>query len=287
MPTKKAKKPEHDVSLFFNNCTLWKKLIHAAGSVVPELNILIDENGLRGQAYDASKTCYVDLKINAEAIDEFDCMTPSKIGLDLSIFHKVMKIGFPNDRMQLIHDDGSGEIQVKFRSPSGDRHSDFNVSLVEQSLFEGYPEPPNLDLAADFIVEMNSDTLHRIINAYEDMTDSGVEFVVSENTVEMAILDPVDFGGRVVHNISDHDKSKVKVLRKGEEDLHTQTFHLGPWVKYTKGHDLTERVNIWFESRQYAVLEYPLGDTGYLRFYVCPREDDLTQTFSQSQSLTQ
>merc|ERR1719361_253547 len=194
-----------------------------------------------------------------------------------------MKIGFPGDRMEITHEDGSGDVHVSFKSPAGDRQSEFDVALVSQDLFDDYPEPPNLDLRADFIVGMKSDTLNRIINAYEDMTDSGVEFEISEDKVEMAILDPVLFNGRVIHKISENDRNKVNVERKGEEDLHTQTFHLGPWVKYTKGHELTDRVKIYFESRHYAVLEYDFEDLGYLRFYVCPREDDLTQTFSQSQ----
>lgn len=281
--TNRSPEPEHSISLYFNNCSLWKKLVRAAGSVVLDLNFLIDANGLRGQAFDSTKTCYVDLKISPEGIDEFDCLTPSKLGFNMQLFNQVMKIGFPGDRMKLTHDDGSEDIHVTFSSPSGDRQSDFDVTLVHQDEFKDYPEPPNLELDADFIVQMKSDTLHRIINAYEDMTDSGVEFLISENKVEMAILDPVDFNGRVIHKISNSDKNKVKVLKKGDEDLHTQTFHLGPFLKYTKGHDLTDRVNLYFESRNYAVLEYDFGPIGYLRFYVCPREEDLTQTFSLSQ----
>jgi len=225
--SRRANREELDVSLYFSDCSLWKKLIRAAGSVVPELRVIVNAEGLRGQAFDATKTCYVDLKIHPEGIDEFDCLTPSKLGFNMHLFHQVMKIGFPGDRMKLTHNDGDEDVHVTFISPRGDRQSDFNVNLVAEDLFEDYPEPPDLDLEADFIVEMKSDTLHRIINAYENVTDTGVEFIVSEDSVEMAILNPVDFNGRVIHNISNDDKNKVKVLKKGDEDLHTQTFHLG------------------------------------------------------------
>jgi len=282
--SRRANGEEHDVSLYFSDCSLWKKLIRAAGSVVPELRVIVNAEGLRGQAFDATKTCYVDLQLNPDGIDEFDCLTPSQLGFNMHLFHQVMKIGFPGDRMKLTHNDGDEDIHVQFISPRGDRQSDFNVSLVGEDFFEDYPEPPDLDLKADFIVEMKSDTLHRIINAYEDVTDTGLEFIISTDTVEMAILEPVHFNGRVIHNISNDDKNKVKVLKKGDEDLHTQTFHLGPWVKYTKGFELCERVKMYFEDRKYAVLEYDFGDIGYLRFYAAPREDDLTQTFSQSQA---
>lgn len=280
MPSK-SKPAEHDVTLFFNDCSLWKKIVHAAGSVVPELNIRLSEEGLRGQAFDATKTCYVDLKIHPEGIDEFDCLTPSQIALDLHMFHQVMKIGFPKDQMKMTHDDGAENLHITFTSPRGDRQSDFDVSLVDQSLFQDYPEPPNLDINADFIVEMKSEILYKIVRAYEDMTNSGVEFAVSQSKVEMSVIDPIEFNGRVIHNLSDTDNNKTKVIRKGDEDLHTQTFHINPWVKYTRGYELADRVKLYFESRQYAVLEYSFGDIGYLRFYVSPREDDLTQTFTQ------
>jgi len=287
--TRRGPSAEPEVFLHFPDCFLWQQLVTGIKNVILEMNMVVDPSGIRGGGFDETKTNYADFKLNSKAIEEFNCMTPSRIGVNLDILNKVMQVGFKGDQMTMKLNDESATLDLLFQSPQQDRESDFSMSLVNQEQFRDLPPPPNLELSADFIVTMNSDTLHRIINAYAKFSQIGVEFSVSQDSVEMSVTGAQLLSGRVIHKLGDSGSNKVQVVRKGDEDLHTQTFDLKPWVEFTKVHDMNDRVTLYFEGQRYAVVEYNLADVGFLRFYACPKEEVLTQQFSQSlsQSLSQ
>lgn len=281
---------EPEVFLHFPDCYLWQKIVTGVRNVIGEMNIVVDASGVRGGGFDDTRTNYADFKLHSSGIEEFNCMTPSKLGVSLDILHKVMQIGFKGDAMTMKSNEEAGTLDFTFESPQQDRQSNFSMSLVDQSNFENFPAAPNIDLTADFIVTMRSDVLHRIINAYAGFSQLGVEFAVSSDSMEMSVIGGDLVEGRVIHKLGNGEimkENKVHVVRKGDEDLHTQTFDLQPWQKFTRIHDMTDRVTLYFEGMRYAVVEYDLQERGFLRYYACPKEEVLTQQFSQSLSQSQ
>lgn len=120
-------------------------------------------------------------------------------------------------------------------------------------------------------VQMPAEEFQRIVRDLQVLGDSctisctkeGVRFTVSGNIGT----------GNILTRACDSDKDEEKVVIDMEEPVEL-SFALRYLNFFTKATPLSKQVIISMSPEVPVVVEYPIGDMGYVKFYLAPKIDE-------------
>jgi proliferating cell nuclear antigen len=122
-----------------------KTSFDAISSIVDEVQIQTDSEGLRLDALDRSHITFVHLELKSSLFDEYVCDEPEKINVDTEELMKVLKRSKGDDRVYMSLDDGNFIITFE-----GEAKRRFKIRLIDIE-YEA-PSPPNLEYPTEFEV---------------------------------------------------------------------------------------------------------------------------------------
>ncbi|KZX15695.1 DNA polymerase sliding clamp [Methanobrevibacter cuticularis] len=115
-----------------------KTSFDAISSIVDEVQIQTDSEGIRLDALDRSHITFVHLELNAGLFDEYVCDEPEKINIDTDELVKVLKRSKSDDRV--IMSLSEGNLIITFE---GEAKRTFKIRLID--IENESPSPPELD----------------------------------------------------------------------------------------------------------------------------------------------
>ncbi|WP_455645702.1 proliferating cell nuclear antigen (pcna) [Methanosphaera sp.] len=182
--------------LVLSDPSIFKTSFDAISSIVDEVQIEVDSDGLRLNAIDRSHITYVHLELKESLFDIFECDKPIKLNLDTEELMKVLKRSKNDDVMELTVD--AGNLILTFE---GAVKKTFKVKLID--LEYDTPTPPqieypvtigipistlketvtDIEIAADRVAfTINEDNL--ILESVGDFADARVEYLHGEKVSE-------------------------------------------------------------------------------------------------------
>jgi proliferating cell nuclear antigen len=120
-----------------------KTSFDAISSIVDEVQIQTDSDGIRLDALDRSHITFVHLELNADLFDEYVCDEPEKINIDTDELVKVLKRSKSDDRVLMSLDEGN--LIITFE---GEAKRTFKIRLID--IEHEAPSPPELDHPTKF-----------------------------------------------------------------------------------------------------------------------------------------
>jgi len=126
-----------------SNPNILKTSFDAISSIVDEVQIQTDSEGIRLDALDRSHITFVHLELKASLFDEFICDEPEKINIDTDEFVKVLKRSKSDDRVIMSLDEGNFIITFE-----GEAKRTFKIRLID--IDQEPPSPPELDHPTQF-----------------------------------------------------------------------------------------------------------------------------------------
>jgi proliferating cell nuclear antigen len=126
-----------------SNPNILKTSFDAISSIVDEVQIQTDSEGIRLDALDRSHITFVHLELKASLFDEFVCDEPEKINIDTDEFVKVLKRSKSDDRVIMSLDEGNFIITFE-----GAAKRTFKIRLID--IDQEPPSPPQLDHPTEF-----------------------------------------------------------------------------------------------------------------------------------------
>ena len=126
-----------------SNPNILKTSFDAISSIVDEVQIQTDSEGIRLDALDRSHITFVHLELKASLFDEFICDEPEKINIDTDEFVKVLKRSKSDDRVTMSLDEGNFIITFE-----GEAKRTFKIRLID--IDQEPPSPPKLDHPTQF-----------------------------------------------------------------------------------------------------------------------------------------
>lgn len=160
-----------------NNSNILKTSFDAISSIVDEVQIQTDSEGMRLDALDRSHITFVHLELKASLFDEFICDEPEKINIDTDEFMKVLKRAKSNDHVLLTLDEGN--LIVTFE---GEATRTFKIRLIDMEYDS--PVPPQLEHPVK--IEVPFALLKDSINDIDIFSDKIALSVDSDNFVASA-----------------------------------------------------------------------------------------------------
>lgn len=128
-----------------SDSNILKTSFDAISSIVDEVQIQTDSEGMRLEALDRSHITFVHLELKSSLFDEYICDEPEKINIDTDELMKVLKRSKSDDRVLMTLDEGNFIITFE-----GEATRTFKIRLIDME-YET-PVPPQIEYPTKFEV---------------------------------------------------------------------------------------------------------------------------------------
>ena len=238
-----------------SDSNILKTSFDAISSIVDEVQIQTDSEGMRLDALDRSHITYVHLELKESLFDEYICDVPEKINIDTDELMSVLRRSKSQDRVLMSLDEGNFIITFE-----GDATRTFKIRLID--IEYDNPAPPQITHPTSFKVRFS--ILKDAINDIDIFSDKISLQVDEDYFIASADGDFGDASIKYLHgeNIQEHAKSLFS-LDKISEMLKADKF--SDEAEISLGNDMPLSLS----------LSMPTGD-GKLSFLLAPRleQDD-------------
>lgn len=172
-----------------SDSNILKTSFDAISSIVDEVQIQTDSEGLRLEALDRSHITYVHLELKSSLFDTYICDEPEKINIDTDELMKVLKRSKSNDRVLLTLDEGSFIITFE-----GEATRTFKIRLIDME-YET-PVPPEIEYPTE--IEVPFTLLKDSINDIDIFSD---KIALTVNEEKLIAAAEGDFGDASIEYI--------------------------------------------------------------------------------------
>ncbi|MDI9623405.1 MAG: proliferating cell nuclear antigen (pcna) [Methanothermobacter sp.] len=128
-----------------NDPNILRTSFDAISSIVDEVQIQVDSEGMRLDALDRSHITFVHLELHKELFDEYECPEPEKINIDTEELMKVLRRARAGDRLIMTSDDTN--LILTFE---GEATRQFKIRLID--IEYETPQPPEIGYENEFEV---------------------------------------------------------------------------------------------------------------------------------------
>ena len=259
--------------------SIFKKIIDAIKDGVSDVSFEFTPTGLSMQSIDSAHVVLTMLLMRAEGFESYRCDRNLPVGVNISSLAKIVRCAANDDAITIRADDAGESINFTFESKQGERVSDYELKLLD--LDAECLGCENVDYKTT--VKMPSEELQRICRDLANIGDS-VEITGSKDSIKFETKGDLGNASIVVRAFSPMAVDEKK--RKDEREPAGVTIHMREPVKlgvslkflanFTKATALAPIVTIELAEDVPILVEYTLGEMGYLRFYLAPKlgEDD-------------
>lgn len=237
--------------------------------MVTDVNIDCTASGLSLQSMDDAHVTLVILQLRADGFESYRCDRTIPIGINMSSLSKIIKCGNNEDSLTLKANDDGETLSIVFESPKGEKVSDYELKLMDLDI-DHLTVP---DASYDVNVRMSASEFQRICRDLQN---------ISESVTISAIKDCLKFSaeGEIANgSILVRQNTAVDADTKSSTQINmVQPASLGLSLKFlnmfTKATSLSEHVILGMSDGVPMLVEYPIEDLGYLRFYLAPKVGD-------------
>lgn len=245
-----------------------KKIIEAIRELVTDANLDCSPTGIAMQAMDSSHVSLCALLMRAEAFDHYRCDVDMSIGLNSQHLAKVLKCAGNDDIVTLKSQKESDTLTLVFESPKQDRISDFDLKLMEiESEHLGIPETEYV-----CTIRMPSAEFQRIMRDLAVLGDT-CSISCTKEGVRFSTSGDLGTGNILIKHNPGVDKEEEAVVIDMQEPV-SLLFALRYLNNFTKATPLGPTVTLSLSPDLPVLVEYPIGDLGYVRYYLAPKIDE-------------
>jgi proliferating cell nuclear antigen len=208
-----------------SDSNILKTSFDAISSIVDEVQMQADEEGLRLDALDRSHITFVHLELKKNVFDEYQCKEPLKINVDTEELMKVLKRAKSEDMVELTTDEGN--LIITFE---GEARRTFKIRLIDIE-YEA-PSPPQLDYPTEFEIPFSllKDSIQDIgivsdkiaLQIDEDKFKASAEGDFGDAKIEYLHGEKIQENAKSVFSLE-----KVKEMMKADKFSETAQIKLG------------------------------------------------------------
>lgn len=248
--------------------SLLKKLLEAIKDLLNEATWDCNDKGMSLQAMDSSHVSLVSLQLRSDGFDTYRCDRNLSMGISLTSMSKILKCASNEDAITIKAGDNADTVTFMFESPNGDKVSDYEMKLMDiDSEHLGIPET---DYSS--VVRMPSGEFQRICRDLSQIGESVVICCTKEG-VKFSSSGELGTGNVKLAQTANVDKEEEAVVIEMQEAV-TLTFALRYLNYFTKATPLSPQVSLSMSPDVPLVVEYKIGDMGFIRYFLAPKIED-------------
>jgi len=246
-----------------------KKLVEAMKDLVTDANLDCSASGISLQAMDSSHVSLCAVMLRADLFDHYRCDRSVALGINFASLSKILKCAGNEDIITMKADDEGEAINFMFETQNLDKISDFEMKLMNiDSEHLGIP-----DTEYKSTIRMPAAEFQRICRDLSVLGDT-CQISASKDGVKFAVMGDLGTGNITCRQTSKGDmKEEEKTIVEVEEPMEL-TFALRYLNFFTKATPLSGTVCLRMSPDVPLVVEYGIGESGYVRYYLAPKIDD-------------
>jgi proliferating cell nuclear antigen len=251
--------------------TIFKQVIDALKDILMDVNLEIDETGLKIIAMDNTHVVLIHLKLEAEKFEEYFCSKKTYVGINMLKLHMLIKTIGTNDLLNLyIEKDDPNKLGIKITNNEKNVETNYKLSTIDIDVLDVTIPPVDFTTT----ITMPSSYLQKIIRDMHNIS----EYIEIRNVEKSLILKcKGDFCSQETRLGS--EKSQNIVIQKNKEDDNLEqeiiqgVFSLKYLLIFTKCTNLCPSVEIYLKNSYPIILRYSIASLGEIK--LCLAQQDI------------
>eukprot|EP01090_Pellita_catalonica_P009116 TRINITY_DN20180_c0_g1_i1.p1 TRINITY_DN20180_c0_g1~~TRINITY_DN20180_c0_g1_i1.p1 ORF type:complete len:258 (-),score=53.84 TRINITY_DN20180_c0_g1_i1:45-818(-) len=244
-----------------------KKIIESVKDLVTDANFDCSGTSVSLQAMDSSHVSLVSLMMEADGFESHRCDKRMQLGIKIDSMAKILKCA-GNDDVVTLKAEENGNV-MSFTFENGTKVSEFELKLLQ--IDAEVLTIPETSYSA--VITMSSAEFQRICR---DLTTIGDAVTISATKAGVTFSAKGDLGkGNISLKQSDSmdtgDDAKTTIALEEPVEL---TFALRYLNFFTKATNLSSTVSLSLAKDVPLVVEYPIENLGYVRYYLAPKIEE-------------
>lgn len=212
---------------------------------------------------DNSHVSLVAMQLQHDCFEKYRCDRNISMGLDLRSLSKVLKCANGDDAVTISARDSPDKVQLSFESLNKERTADYELRLL--NLEQDHLAIPDTEYTC--VVHMPATEFARICRDISAFSES-VVIACSKDGIKFSSNGEM---GSV--NIKLSETAKGNVTLQVDESL-SLSFAGRYLTTFTRATPLAEKVKLAMAADVPLLVEYPIEDYGYIRYYLAPKVDE-------------
>ena len=251
--------------------TIFKQVIDALKDILMDVNLEIDETGLKIIAMDNTHVVLIHLKLEAEKFEEYYCSKKTYVGVNMLKLHMLIKTIGTNDLLNIyIERDDPNKLGIKITNNEKNVETNYKLSTIDIDVLNVTIPPVDFTTT----ITMPSSYLQKIIRDMHNISD----YIEIRNVEKSLILKcKGDFCSQETRLGS--EKSQNIVIYKNNEEDNTEqeiiqgVFSLKYLLIFTKCTNLCQSVEIYLKNSYPIILRYCIASLGEIK--LCLAQQDI------------
>lgn len=222
---------------------------------------------------DSSHVSLVALLLRSDGFEPYRCDRNINLGINMANMTKIMKCAQNDDVITISSDTESPDaINFMFESKDNDRVSEYSMKLMDiDAEHLGIPESEY-----DAVIKMPSGEFQRIIRDLTSISES-VTIKVDKEGIKFSADGELGSGAVNLKQSASADEKEEEQIVIDLQDSVELSFALRYLMLFSKASSLSDSVTLSMSKDVPLVVEYKIGEMGYVRYYLAPKiEDDET-----------
>lgn len=232
-------------------------MLAAISTLIEEADVNAAPEGIKLRAMDPSHVAMVDFEWNKTAFQEYNCLQPTKIRLNISDIVKKLR-GAGSEPLEMSYDEGTRKLGMVIKGK-------WKTTFTLPTLDPGNDEVPTPKIAFNTKIRMISSGFKDIIDQIQTVSDN----VRLESTPEKFVAEAItELSGAKI----ELEKGTDVLLELEVKEACKATYNLNYLAEIAKaGSMASELVTLEFSSNMPVKLEYEMPQQGKLLYYLAPR----------------
>lgn len=253
---------------------LLKKILDATKELVESANWDCSSNGISLQAMDSSHVSLVALLLRSDGFEPYRCDRNINLGINMTNMTKIMKCASNDDVITISSEtDSPDSINFMFESKDQDRVSEYSMKLMDiDAEHLGIPETNH-----EAVIKMPSSEFQRIIRDLHTIGES-VTIKVDKEGIKFSANGELGEGSVNLKQSSSADEKEDEQIVIDLQESVELSFALRYLNMFAKASSLSDSVTLSMSKDVPLVVEYRIGEMGYVRYYLAPKINEDEET---------
>ena len=235
-------------------------LTESLKNILSDVNLQINEDGIKIIAMDGSKVAVVHLKLDASKFEFFQCRSPIKIGINMLSLFKILKSIKNNDIVTFfIRAELTTDLVIQIENK--DKKTRIISVLKLLDIDEDILKIPDIEF--DSVITMPANDFQSYVS---DLAIISNTITIESTKTEFKLKTMGDFASQQVI-IGETNNGLIVSKRSFEEE----NFNIKYLQLFTKSTNLCTTVEIYLKSKFPLILVYNVANLGKLKYCLAPK----------------
>ncbi len=241
-----------------SDARLWKNLLTAVSTLIEEADFNATPDGIKLRSMDPSHVAMVDFEWSKAAFEEYTCMEPTKIRLNVSGMLKLLRRVGTDEVLEMLYDENTRKLSLTLK---GKVTRKFTVPTLDPA----EEEVPTPKIAFNTKIKLTTGTLRDIIDDIQAVSDN-VRFETTQE--KFTAVAATELSSATI----EMDKGSDVLLELSVKEPSKASFNLNYLADIARaGASASEIVTVEYSTNMPVKLEFEIPQQGKLLYYLAPR----------------